>query len=298
MVNIVAVPEVPENQRGSGAIHPRYDDIAQDGRPRLELLAHGISVSVWEGPVKQLDVASLVSRGIIPILTRIVIEANDGPFAVESPIDAIGCYEGAYAKTQAGERLYVNMWANMTAPIGRTILPAPSNAGERVAAGRMYAEHVFTKPFAPKDQRRVTVHDLAKFGSTPARRIEARQYADVVDLSDLRALDDAFGRPCSPFAFGMRHTDSNQHVNSLVYFGLFEEAALAAIGAKQRGTQVMARAIEIAYRKPSFAGQVMQPWVRLADGDDGVHAACLLMPVGADPADLSQPFVYAHLTMR
>ncbi len=298
MVNVIASPNVPDAQRGTGRIHLRYEDVAQDGRPRLEPLAHGISAAVWDGPIRRLDVESIVAKGIIPILTRIVIEANDGPFAVDAPMDATGCYEGAHAKIKTGERLYLNMWADITAPIGRTILPGPSNSGERVAVGRMYAEHVFTKPFSAKDQRQVAVDELASFEGVPGRLIEPRAYASVVDLSDYRSIDESFAQPCSPIAFGMRHTDSNQHVNSLVYFGLFEEAALSALSSRGRNTQVMARAIEIAYRKPSFAGQLMQPCVRLGESDDGVHAACLLVPVGADPNDLSQASVYAHLVMR
>ncbi len=297
MLSVIAAPDVPESQRGSGAIQLRYEDISQDGRPRLEVLAYGISVAVWQGPIKQLEVDSIVARGIIPILTRIVIEAHDGPFAVENPIDAVGCYEGAHATTSTGDRLYLNMWADMTAPIGRTILPGPSNTGTRVLAGRMYAEHVFTKPFASKDQRKVKADELAQFGGIPGRLIEARAHESIVDLTGCRDRDEAFVAQ-APVTFGVRHTDSNQHVNSLVYFAVFEEAILAALASRKRNTQVMARAIEIAYRKPSFAGQVMVPCVRLADGDDGVHAACVLVPVGADPNDLSQAYVYARLVMR
>jgi hypothetical protein len=297
MLSVIAAPEVPERQRGFGSIQLRYEDLAQDGRPRLEALAGGISVAVWQGPVRQLDAASMIDRGIIPILTRIVIEAHDGPFAVENPIDAIGCYEGAHSVATTGDRLYLNMWADMTAPVGRTILPAPSHAGVRVPAGRMHAEHVFTKPFAPKEHRRVSAADLSQFGEFPGRLIEARPYASVVDLSDCRGRDEGFVAQ-SPVAFGMRHTDSNQHVNSLVYFAVLEEAVLEALASRKRDTRVMARAIEIAYRKPCFAGQVMMPCVRIAEADDGVHAACVLVPLGGDPNDLSQAHVYAQLVMR
>ncbi len=297
MISVIDAPDVPESQRGAGLIQLRYEDIAQDGRPRLEVLAYGISVAVWQGPIKQLEVDTIVTQGIIPILTRIVIEAHDGPLAVENPIDAVGCYEGAHSVGSTGDRLYLNMWADMTAPIGRTILPGPSNAGTRVLAGRMYAEHVFTKPFAPKEQRRVRAAELAQFAGIPGRLIEARAYESVVDLSGCRNCDGAFVAG-APVAFGVRHTDSNQHVNSLAYFAVFEDAVLAALASRKRNTQVMARAIEIAYRKPSFAGQVMVPCVRLADSDDGVHAACVLVPVGTDPNDLSQAHVYAQLVMR
>jgi hypothetical protein len=161
----------------------------------------------------------------------------------------------------------------------------------------MYAEHVFTKPFASKEHRKVSVSDLSQFAEFPGRLIEARAYASVVDLSGCRACDDAFVAQ-APIAFGMRHTDSNQHVNSLVYFTVLEEAVLEALASRKRDTRVMARAIEVAYRKPCFAGQVMVPCVRIAEADDGVHAACVLVPLGADPNDLSQAHLHAQLVLR
>jgi hypothetical protein len=55
-------------------------------------------------------------------------------------------------------------------------------------------------------------------------------------------------------AFGLDHTDSNQHVNSLVYPRLFAEAALRRLAELERPRRLLIRALDIAYRKPSFAG--------------------------------------------
>ena len=57
--------------------------------------------------------------------------------------------------------------------------------------------------------------------------------------------------------FGLVHTDSNQHVNSLVYMRLFEEAVLRRFAALGLPEPVLARRLEIAYRKPCFAGDRM-----------------------------------------
>jgi hypothetical protein len=51
-------------------------------------------------------------------------------------------------------------------------------------------------------------------------------------------------------------------VNSLVYPRMFEEAALRRLAARGRPTAVLGRAVEIAYRKPCFAGQRMRIWLR------------------------------------
>ncbi len=69
------------------------------------------------------------------------------------------------------------------------------------------------------------------------------------------ALDEAEVADESAAMFGLDHTDSNQHVNSLVYPRLFIEAALRRFHAHGRGRPARAaRAMEIAYRKPCFAG--------------------------------------------
>jgi len=54
------------------------------------------------------------------------------------------------------------------------------------------------------------------------------------------------------------HTDSNMHINSLVYLRMFEEAALRRFRALGQGSALLGRSLDIAYRKPCFAGQTMR----------------------------------------
>jgi acyl-CoA thioesterase FadM len=54
------------------------------------------------------------------------------------------------------------------------------------------------------------------------------------------------------------HTDSNMHVNSLVYLRLFEEAALRRFVALGRGAQFLGRTVDLVYRRPCFAGQTVR----------------------------------------
>jgi hypothetical protein len=70
--------------------------------------------------------------------------------------------------------------------------------------------------------------------------------------------------------FTLDQTDSNQHVNSLVYIRLFHDAInrrLAAAG--QPLLQVRSRAVDIAYRKPCFAGDKVRAQLRLFQHDRG-----------------------------
>jgi acyl-CoA thioesterase FadM len=68
------------------------------------------------------------------------------------------------------------------------------------------------------------------------------------------ALDADHVADATETCFGLEHTDSNQHVNSLVYPRLFAEAALRRLAAMGESRAVLVRELDIAYRKPSFAG--------------------------------------------
>jgi hypothetical protein len=53
--------------------------------------------------------------------------------------------------------------------------------------------------------------------------------------------------------FGLTHTDNNQHVDSLVYPRRFEDAALRRLHERGEGSNLLASATEVVYRKPCFA---------------------------------------------
>ena len=81
--------------------------------------------------------------------------------------------------------------------------------------------------------------------------------------------------PAEPpsFTFGMMHTDSNQHVNSLVYPRVFEELAVRRHG----DAKLLARAVEMRWRKPFFAGER----ARVALAIEGAHACGTFSPDAA-----------------
>ena len=61
----------------------------------------------------------------------------------------------------------------------------------------------------------------------------------------------------TPLPLGLAHTDANQHVNSLVYPRLFEEAVLRRLATLGKPTALLTRRAEVAFRKPAFAGEVL-----------------------------------------
>ena len=231
---------------------PRTVDLALEG------LAPALGEVVWRRLLaKSAVLEAFRANKAMPILTRIVTEAGDGPFSTFHPLEATGSYELAHAAAADGkvERILLDMWIDATLPIGRNYGPPPDRAGERIRAGRFFGEHVLTRLFAPPDQRKVT--RLEWNGAEMHGRRRAWVSAESVGALPDRAaaLDEARVDP-TPIAFGLAHTDSNQHVNSLVYPRLFEDAALRRFSELGRlKPAVLSRHVEAAFRKPCFAGE-------------------------------------------
>jgi len=254
----------------TGQLPLRFEDVAMDGRIRLEALAASLGL-IWRDELVRHPLYPWAqAQGIIPITTRFVFEGGDGPFAIENPMEAAGSWEVQRTLDASGATQYflLTLRTELHAPIGRTNLPPPDHAGVRARVGSVIAEHVFTRPFEEGPKRRVT--ELSDFGAT----------APIVPWAEPRALLELppGAKPLGPLArtgfshvFGLAHTDSNQHVNSLVYPRLFEEAALKALG---RG-DLLSRRLDVRYRKPSFAGDaleiVLQPYER--EGRQGAAGA-------------------------
>ncbi|MDB4993024.1 MAG: hypothetical protein JWM74_456 [Myxococcaceae bacterium] len=251
-------PEVPSEQRGSATVALRYEDVAEDGRLLVQAMSPALGECVWKRLLLNAPSSeALREQGVVPILSRLILEGGDGPHGMNAPLAVEGCYELAHAALPDGsvDRLFVNMWAEARAPIGRTHGPAPDGAGTLVRAGRVFGEHVLTKLFAAPEDRKVRRIDAEGLPAVPTARYDWRLPPTTMELpAGAVALDELSLEP-TPIAFGLMHTDSNQHVNSLVYPRLFEEAALRRLATLGRGTRLLARFAESSYRKPSFAGE-------------------------------------------
>jgi hypothetical protein len=253
---IGAPPAPGDLPSASARVHLRYEDVTQDGRVLLEVLPNALGSAIWSAQLEKDPFAlECLRRGIVPILTRFVLEGTPGPFGVGKPLDAVGRWALGRVLNEEGvtEKLVVNMWAELSGPIGRTYPPPPEGAGTIAPAGRIFAEHVFTRLFAPPGQRRVTSLDEVPGAPGEPLPYAPRPLASMLDLPEgARPLDEMHAE--DEVVFGVMHTDSNQHVNSLVYLRVFEELALRRFAALGRRDAVLSRKLEIAYRKPCFAG--------------------------------------------
>jgi hypothetical protein len=281
MFTIPPWPTVPAEQRGAAPVSLRYEDVTQDGRLLLHAIPHAIGEVLWQHVLERHPMrGKLADAGIIPILTRLITEGTGSPLAVRKPLEGEGGFELAHTVDQHGavDRLVMNLWVDVYGPRGRTWGPQPPGSGERIHVGRVFGEHVFTRPFAPPAERKVLrleggePADTRAAGASaasapcpanaghhlpavPPARYVWRRSEELLDLPPgAEPLDAELLPDDAPTVLGLGHTDSNQHVNSLVYPRMFEEAALRRFAARGRGAQWLARFSEFSYRKPSFAG--------------------------------------------
>ncbi|HEX4353188.1 MAG TPA: hypothetical protein VHZ95_09745, partial [Polyangiales bacterium] len=80
---------------------------------------------------------------------------------------------------------------------------------------------------------------------------------------------------------GLTHTDANQHVNSLVYARVFEEATLRRFHALGERAALLGCRLELNYRKPCFAGDRMFSSLRSYRRQGALGATGFLAPEGA-----------------
>lgn len=255
-----------DEQRARGEMVLRYEDVTQDGRVRLEAMTASLGV-VWRRSLGHHPLyPACRAQGILPILTRFVIEGEPGPFAVEGKVDVDGGFDMTKTVDHEGQidRLLLVIRSTLTAPRGRTNLPPPPDAGASAKVGTVLAEHVFTRPFAPADQRKVLGIEGVDF---PVHALAVQRWPAPQELlelpDDARAIEDALAPEAAPIVFGTAHTDSNQHVNSLVYPRLFEEAILRRLASLGHRTDRLARSVDVRYRKPSFQGDSVRLALRL-----------------------------------
>lgn len=289
-------PEDPSAPRSRGAFHLRWEDVTQDGRVLFEPIIASIGV-LWHDI--EPTARGWIEGGVVPIFSRIVMEAGDGPFPVDTPVEVGGRFWLAHDTDATGavSRMFLDGEAELFGQVGRTQLPAPPEAGQRAVVGRLRVEHVFTRPFAEAAERKVTV--LSDGGKPYVPRLK-RAWKEPANLlaapEGAAALEQDFADDGVPVVLGVRHTDSNQHVNSMVYPRLFEEAVLRRLAKLGRSAEVLARRVEVAFRKPSFAGETLRVSLRLFERDGAIMACGAFL--GPETADLKKARVFLQLTIH
>jgi len=290
------LPELPSEQCASAKLELRYEDVAQDGRAILSALPHAIGEVVWRNRLATHEsTRAAMKTGIIPILTRFVIDAGEDPIPVTRPVSASGGFELSHDVDESGEveRIFLDIHVDVRGQRGRTHMPHGEGDGAEVSVGRVFAEHIFTRPWGAPEQRKVKRLEVEGYPQVPPRRRKFRPLHEAAALPPgATLLDKEPVLDPTPIVFGLMHTDSNQHVNSLVYLQLFEEALVR----RHAGKGVLARWVEIGYRKPCFAGDRVRVRLQSFTRDGEVGAIGAFVPE-SDPLT-TKPYAYVSMGAR
>jgi len=297
---IPPIPDVPDEQRGRSELKLRYEDITPDGRLSTSLMPQALGVGFWQTLAPQFGIGEARREtGIVPILSRLVAAGGEGPVGLLAPVRIEACFRLARVERRgAVRRILLEVWAELFAPRARVHGAPPPGAGEEIAVGRVYAEHVFTRLFAPPEQRRVTRLEHDRLPAVPPEVVPWSGPDALLELPEGTApLDETLVPDEAPVVFGLDHCDSNQHVNSLVYPRLFRDAALRHLtihhGDVVGEGALLTRLQDTAFRKPCFVGErmrvVLRGYRRSATGALGVVAVLV-----EDEAASAQPLPRGH----
>ncbi len=293
-------PVVPDEHCARAKFVPRYDDISQTGHLLLTALPVALGQTGWSALARLVSNDTFQRTRVMPILSRFVIESGTAPFSVNAPMDTAATIQFAHTvgTNDQVERMVLNMWCSVHGQAARTHgFPIP-NAGERLFAGRAFAEHVLTRPFDPPETRRVTELELPGFPRIPETRHEWQAPEGLLQLPEGASwIDEAFVYDVAPIVFGNDRTDSNHHVNSLVYPRLFTDAILRRLWDHGKRYALRADALEIAYRKPSFAGDRVHLALRAFDCGQrwGACATLVSDEETKAPIELAKPRCFARM---
>ncbi|CAN5430925.1 hypothetical protein BH11MYX1_BH11MYX1_18020 [soil metagenome] len=265
-----AMPEFPPGQSTVTTTVVRYEDLSQEGR-YLPVALPSIQAGLWRDVLTaHAGARNSLKSGVVPVLTRMVMTSLPQPIHVNRPIETHAGFELAHGVDETGavNKLFMLVWAEVRGAAGR--VSPNSQPGPLALAGRLFAEQTFTRLMAPPDQRKVVRLEVEGYPSVPAQRYRQAPPATAQEAPEGATWLDALAPDPAEYAFSLDQTDANQHVNSLVYVRLFLEAANRRFAARGKGGQLRTREVDIAYRKPSFAGERVRAQVRMFEHRDGV----------------------------
>lgn len=278
------VPTFSPDQAITAERYQRYEDCTQDGRLTAIAIPPALA-TLWQTTMARHPGArNAVAAGVVSLLTRLTVTSFDQPVRIHRPIESTVGFELAHDRDAAGavSRLFMNVWADVRGIPGRAGAPASAER-DPVLAGRAFAEHTFTRPFAPPDQRRVTsLAGIEGYPEVPAARYTAPAPSTAAEApAGTTWLDELAADPVD-ILFTLDQTDANQHVNSLVYVRYFLDAVQRRLASGGHPARVRSKAFDIAYRKPSFAGDRVRAQLRMFAHGDQIGGAGFIAAAGEE----------------
>src|SRR5512140_4017905 len=177
----------------------------------------------------------------------------------------------------------MNIWADVRGVPGRAGRSTSRSNREPVLAGRAFAEHTFTRPFAPPEQRRVTSFaGIEGYPELPEARYTSPAPNSAAEAPEGATWIDELAPDTIETMFTLDQTDANQHVNSLVYVRCFLDAVQRRLAAGSHPAKLRSKAVDIAYRKPCFVGDRIRAHIRMFSHGDHIGGAGFLAAAGEE----------------
>lgn len=284
MIDFPPAPDARRSLVGEERARLRYEDVSQDGRMRVEGIWAPTGRLLWSGSELGRRVFCLGrDHEINTVLTRVILEATEAHVRPRVQLEnaLMARFEQRLGADGNPTAVHLNTWLSSHV----TDAGAQAGAQRRTLVARAFGERVLAIFKNPPGQRRLTtLPDSTE--PLPTSGAEPREAPSLLEVPPGCELLDAYPRlDPSRVVFGLSHTDSNQHVNSLAYVRFFENAALGRLLDLGLGATFMARRVEIAYRKPCFAGESLRVAVQLVREPSSSDVAALLSLVETTTLD-------------
>jgi len=277
------MPSFAPDHAATTTAYLRYEDVTQDGR-LIPIAAPAALATLWrEVLVHHPGQRNAVQAGIIPILTRLTINSLDQRIRVDRKVETHAGFALTHDTRDNDTRIFMNVWCEVRGVAGKLGRNATATASDLALAGTVFAEHTFTRPLAPPDQRKVTRLGVEGYPDIPEAHYAAPAATTAQEPPAGATWLDELAPDPAEYAFTLDQTDSNQHVNSLVYIRVFHDALNRRLAATGRPMRLRSHAVDIAYRKPCFAGDKVRASLRLFEHANGLGAAGLIAGVDGKP---------------
>jgi hypothetical protein len=263
MFDAPAAPQFAPGTSTTSSQPMRYEDVTMDGKLQALAVPAGMAPLWRDVLVHHAGHRNSIRAGVVPILTRMTIRTIDQQVRVDRPFETTTGFVLAHDRGDDGavNRLFMSTWCNLRGIAGRL---GRDTTGELTDAGSVFCEYIYTRPLAPPDKRRVLSFDgIEGLPPIPEMRYHAPAPATAGEPPPGASWIDELRPDTSDYVFSLDQTDSNQHVNSLVYVRLFLEAVNRRVADSSHPLRVRTNAVDAAYRKPSFAGDRVRAHVRL-----------------------------------
>jgi hypothetical protein len=278
-----AEPDEDTSIAGRETSPVRYEDVSQDGRLRVEGIWWPTGRLLWnQGALGGRLFRLGREHGIRSVLTRVILEATEKQLEPRVPVEHTLRYRFEAAEGGGARRIFFNTWLATTAPVPDATGGLGVNAGAPDLVARAYGQRIFARLDRPPGERGITElpgPDFDPVPSHPGEWVEPESLLCVPDGAE--PLEPSPRLDSARVVFGLSHTDSNQHVNFLSYPRFFEQAALGRLLDLGLGAVVMARRVELGYRRPCFAGDTHRVVLQAFRDRDTIGVAVALV----DPTD-------------